>query len=566
MDKIKNEININLVINFLKKNKIKHIVISPGGTNIPFVKEVQKDDFFSCYSIVDERSAIYFAIGLYLQTGEIIATSCTSAQATRNYIPGLTEAYYKRVPILAITMEKHPRFIFQEYMQAPCQTSLPVDCVKKSFELPYISDTNDILHSMRLINEAILELTSCRKGPVQLCIPWLDFPLSVENVKLKTINRYSNKKDWKKISLENKKILVIIGEHRPFLEDEIICIEKFCESWNVVVYTNHLSNYHGKYCINGNLILSTIEYRTFELEYSPDIIISIGGQTGDYPLYGMLSKQSLKDVEHWRVAEDGEIIDTYDKLTDVFQCSDKDFFSELITNRDSEHTYFLKWLQKYNALNFEVELPFSNVFLAQKMHNMIPKSSIINFAILNSLRVWSLFELDQSINCYSNVGAFGIDGGMSTLIGQSVESDQLCFMIIGDLSFYYDMNSLAIRHIKNNVRILLVNNNGGVEFKLSHQNNSLVDRYIAAGNHFHNAKGWAETCGFKYISANNKEEFNENVYKFLDVSECSIVFEVFVSDLDEAVAYQDFIYANSEMTGKVKMKNNIKKTLRKIIN
>lgn len=91
--------NVRVVVSLLKQYNIRQIVISPGGTNIPFVQAVQADPFFKCYSIVDERSAMYFAIGLYLQTGEIIATSCTSAQATRNYVPGLTEAFYKHVPI-----------------------------------------------------------------------------------------------------------------------------------------------------------------------------------------------------------------------------------------------------------------------------------------------------------------------------------------------------------------------------------------------------------------------------------------------------------------------------------
>ena len=124
--------NIDIVIQLLKKNGLNQIVISPGGTNIAFIDKVQDDPFFTCYSVVDERSAMYFAIGLYLQTGKPVVTSCTSAQATRNYIPGLTEAFYKKVPILAITMAKHPRFTYQEYMQAPDQTSLPKDCVKNS--------------------------------------------------------------------------------------------------------------------------------------------------------------------------------------------------------------------------------------------------------------------------------------------------------------------------------------------------------------------------------------------------------------------------------------------------
>ena len=96
--------SIEIIVELLKKHNIRYVVVSPGGTNIAFVKAVQNDSFFKLYSVVDERSAMYFAIGLYLQTGEVIATSCTSAQATRNYIPGLTEAFYKHVPILAITM------------------------------------------------------------------------------------------------------------------------------------------------------------------------------------------------------------------------------------------------------------------------------------------------------------------------------------------------------------------------------------------------------------------------------------------------------------------------------
>lgn len=177
--------NIRIIVELLKQNNIRQIVISPGGTNIPFVKAVQDDNFFTCYSVVDERSAIYFAIGLYLQTGEIIATSCTSAQATRNYIPGLTEAYYKKVPILAITMAKHPRFTYQEYMQAPDQTSLPKDSVKESYMLPFISRKEDLFHSIRLVNEAIQMLTFDGNGPVQICVPWLDFELDKSNVSIK---------------------------------------------------------------------------------------------------------------------------------------------------------------------------------------------------------------------------------------------------------------------------------------------------------------------------------------------------------------------------------------------
>lgn len=547
--------NIELVVECLKRNNIKNLVISPGGTNIPFIKLVQEDVFFNCYSVVDERSAAYFAIGLYLQIHEPIVLVCTSAQATRNYIPGLTEAYYKKVPILAITMEKHPRFKYQNYMQAPDQTSLPDDSIKKSFELPFLKDINDLFHSRRLINESILELTRDGLGPVQLCIPWLDFKIDEMESENPYISRYMIS-DIDNINLDNKKVLIVIGEHLPFSEKEKNAINYFCENTDCVIYKNHLSNFKNDFSINGNLLLSTINDREFE-EIKPDILISIGGQTGDYPFYLRFSKTIYRNLENWIINLDGKVVDTYDKLTKIYQGNEHDFFLKIKPN-NVKHDYLNAWKCKINNLNNSINVPFSNLSIAKEIHDKIPKNSIIQFSILNSLRVWSLFDLNENIECYSNVGAFGIDGGMSTLIGQSIATNKLCFLIIGDLAFFYDMNSLGIRHIKNNVRILLVNNNGGVEFKLNGELNSMTDDYISAANHFKNAKGWAETCGFKYLSANNAIEFSNKVAEFLNDSNKPIVFEVCVSDNNEREAYGKFIKSNMNLSKSEVIKEKIK--------
>ena len=213
--------NARIVIALLKAHNIRHIVLSPGGSNIPIAQGVQDDPFFKCYSVVDERSAMYVAIGIYLQTGELVATSCTSAQATRNYVPGLTEAYYKHVPILAITMSKHPRYVGQEYMQCPVQTSLPVDTVKKSFTLPHISTDDDRQLCIRAANEAILELTHNTYGPVQLNIEALDSETWNINEKctlpnVRVIRRIYPWEDFKSFQLSGKRVMILIGEHLPF--------------------------------------------------------------------------------------------------------------------------------------------------------------------------------------------------------------------------------------------------------------------------------------------------------------------------------------------------------------
>ena len=562
--------NARIVIDLLKKHNIHHIVLNPGGSNIPIVQGVQDDPFFKCYSVVDERSALYFAIGIYLQTGEIVAVSCTSAQATRNYIPGLTEAYYKHVPILAITMSKHPMYLSQEYMQCPIQTSLPIDAVKKSYSLPRINDNNDRDLCIRMTNEAILELTHHGLGPVQLNIEELDsetwkFDNSVSLPNVRQIVRYTKYDSWPKLD-NKKKVMILVGEHRPFSESEKTVIEKFCESHNVFVYSDSIGNYHGKYTLQANLIVTSMSDNLFASDYIPEILITIGGLTGDYGIYNKLFKASNDEIEHWRISEDGNVVDTYKKLTKIFECSTSNFFEYYSNAQVVEHTYFNKWNALQNLANYDIELPFSNVYAAQQLHNKLPNNSYINFAILNSLRSWLYFPIDSSIKAFSNVAAFGIDGCTSMLLGESINTSEQCFLVTGDLAFFYDLNSIGIREIKNNVHILLVNNNGGVEFKLGDlQQKTEVSKYIAADGHFKNAKGWAETCGFEYYSASNKEEFILHINDFLSEKSKPVVFEIFTNPEDERMANQVIVSANQKGTVNDNIKKQIKKGIKDIL-
>lgn len=554
--------NVRIVVSLLKEYGIQHIVLSPGGTNIPIAQAVQDDPFFSCYSVVDERSAMYFAIGLHLQTGEVIATSCTSAQATRNYIPGLTEAFYKHVPIVAITTSKLERYTYQQYMQAPDQISLPVDAVKKSYDLHPVKDENTRAECCRLAKEGILEAVHGNPGPVQINLRIADNENSkfekVELPVIRKVKRYMAWDEWNDVELKGKKILIVVGEHRPFTERQKKTIDKFTESYDCTVYTNHLSNYHGTYSINANLLVSCGGLRQQGMK--PDILITIGGQTGDYPLYGALNN-SIGDAEHWRVCEDGKLVDTYCHLSKIFECPFEFFFEKLSNNHKSTHKYFETWISLESKMDRNVELPMSNLYVAQQLSDKIPDGSIMNFAILNSLRSWSFFKIKKNIHCFANVSAFGIDGCNSMLIGESINTDSLCFLVTGDLAFFYDMNALGIRHIKNNVRILLINNNEGAEFGFMTNKwpyKPDIHPYISAKGHYGTAKGWSEECGFKYLSVSTKEDFKQQKNIFVSKSDYPIVLEIFTKSEDEIHAKEILLSSNEIQNMEDKLKSTIK--------
>lgn len=120
-----NERNVQIVLFLLKANGIKKVVASPGATNITVVASMQNDSFFEMYSAADERSAAYIACGLAAESGEPVVLSCTGATASRNYMPGLTEAFYRKLPLIAITSSKSSSMIAQLVAQVTDRTSPP---------------------------------------------------------------------------------------------------------------------------------------------------------------------------------------------------------------------------------------------------------------------------------------------------------------------------------------------------------------------------------------------------------------------------------------------------------
>lgn len=241
--------------------------------------------------------------------------------------------------------------------------------------------------------------------------------------------------------------------------------------------------------------------------------------------------------------------------TKLFDCSEELFFGSMANVSTQEKTEdYYKRLETEVATIIVPDLPLSGMFVTQQIAERLPKKSSLHLGILNSLRNMNLFKIDSSIDVSSNVGGFGIDGPLSTLIGQSMaDPKRLVFGIVGDLAAFYDMNALGIRNIGNNVRIMLVNNNGGVEFRLNseveRQLGDATNEFIAASGHNGSMQAWAESMGFVYIAARTKDEFTNSIDKFcspsINIYSGPVLFEVFTAMKDEQTAFREIHQANS---------------------
>lgn len=541
--------NTLILISLLKQHGINQIIASPGTSNMPFVASVQQDEFFKVYSCIDERSAAYMACGMAAESGKPVVISCTGATASRNYMSALTEAYYRKLPILAVTSTQDISKLGQNSPQLIDRRSLPNDIAKLSIHIPEIHTDYEERNYAVQINTAILELTRDRgEGPAHINLTIPDGVKEYTETKLpnvRMIKRISDGDQFPKIP--KGKIGVYLGAHKVWDKTLVSAVESFCECYNAVVLEDHIGNYHGRYAVFCNIV-------TYQGKRNPDLMnmdlmIHLGDIDGsDY--------QGLNPSEVWRVNPDGEVRSTFGKLTYVFEMTELSFFQVMVNNKaKKDTTYYEDWNNEILQIRSKIpDLPFSNIWIARKTIGRLPKGSCLHFSIQNSLRSWNFFDTPQNIDCYCNTGGFGIDGNVSSLIGASlVNKDRLYFGIIGDLAFFYDLNSLGNRHIENNIRIMLINNNGGQQFRNTDssgfQFGKDINAYMAAGGHYGNqshtlVKSYAESLGFEYICATSKEEYLSNCEIFISPDERikPILFEVFLNEEDETEAMNMIVH------------------------
>lgn len=560
-----NERNIQMLIYLLKENNVKKIIINPGTMNMSFVASIQSDPFFELYSCVDERSACYMACGLAAESGEAVVLTCTGATASRNYMPGMTEAFYRKLPIIAVTCTPHLGNIGQNIPQMIDRRQELNDTYKLSVYIPPIKSNDDEWTNTIAINNALLELKHRGGGPVHI-------NLGTEVTKVfncdelptfRKINRYFPEDELPKIDESMfSKIAIFVGNHKPWSVALTKAVDEFCEKYDAVVLCDHTSNYFGKYKIQMNIICEQSKYASALNNF--DLLIHIGDVSGAY--------MTINTKKVWRVNPDGELRDTFKKLVNVFEMEEETFFNQYNKLKSSKTKSSLfkalrNELDEFNELSMKCELPFSNVWVAKNTLKLLPENSVLHLAILNTLRSWNYFENNKNITCFCNTGGFGIDGMLSTLIGASFNNrEKLYFGIVGDLAFFYDLNSLGNRYVGKNLRIMLINNGCGTEFhNYSHPahviGNEMISGYIAADGHFGNkspslVKNYVESLGFQYMSASNKEEFLSNVDYFTSnqTYEKPIVFEIFTNSKDESDALINIRTLKSTTKGEIKAK------------
>jgi len=513
-----------------QKLGVHNVVLCPGSRSAPITYAFTECST-RCYSIIDERSAAYFALGLAIATKEPIAVVCTSGTSTLNFAPAVAEAYYQQLPLIVLTADRPAEWIDQNDGQTLNQKNIYQNYCLASYSTPPEQEKEDDLwHFTNIISKAVAIANGIKKGPVHINIPITE-PLYIE---LPTPNiDYLVERIIPHVSLENTIAQSIIHDWQQYSRRMIVCgfnlpdqklqesIDNLLTNNQAVVIAENIANIHHPDIIcNPDPLLHYLENNETK-NIVPELLITIGNSIVSKRLKTFL--RSNKTIIHWHIDESGELIDTYKLLKKVIPLKPNDFF-QLVESHpaQTDNRYTLAWKNaneefktKRDAFFLENNT-FADLTVLQNIHDRLSGEYNIHISNSTSIRSSQLLQAISNAHYYCNRGTSGIDGSSSTAVGFANASLKATILFTGDLSFFYDSNGLWNKHIPDTFKIVLFNNAGGNIFKLLPTNkiSEKAKEFIFTA-HNAKAKGIAIGYNFMYFYADNFSDLNKTVSDFL---------------------------------------------------
>lgn len=530
-----------LVIAACQQFNVDTVVISPGSRNAPLTVGFSNHPEIETLSVVDERCAAFFALGIAQQTQKPVAVLCTSGSALLNYYPAISEAFYSNIPLVVISADRPKHLIDIGDGQTIRQENVFENHILFSANL--IENPKFKTRNAQLIGEA-LQLANSNKGPVHINVPFdeplyetvdelsnFHFPhISMSSLDNSNINYSELAKIWN--SAEKK--MLVIGVNYPDNELHKL-MDLYSEDDSVILLTETTSNLHHSKAINAidQLIFSLDDGQFKELQ--PDILITFGGM-----IVSKRIKRFLRDYQpkhHWNIDEK-KATNTFFCLSEFIQTKPVDFFTKfnsIISKKQSN--YQPKWLsvrdqRRQKHAEYLVSTEHSDLKVFEQVLESIPKESLLQFSNSAIIRYGQMFNIDTTLEVFCNRGTSGIDGSTSTAIGAAFACDKQTVFITGDLSFFYDSNGLWNKNIPTNFRIILVNNSGGGIFKIIPGPKTTNATQYFETPHCLTAEHLCKMHNFEYQKAFSTISVQEELENFYKESNQPKILEIFTPSIE----------------------------------
>lgn len=547
---------------YFRSRGVKNIVISPGSRNAPLTISFTKNPFFNCFSIVDERCAAFFAMGMAQHLQEPVAVLCSSGSAMLNFYPAVAEAFYSDIPLIVVSADR-PSYridigdgqtirqenVLEKHIGYSASLKQDVSHATNTISKYGKSLLNESQEEIQNYNEdemaKALSIAFEEKSPVHINIPFEE-PLygrveepsvQIQDVGTNLINEASGEENWDELSQtwqSSSRKMVLVGVNQPnALETEIL--ESLAKDSNTVLFTETTSNlHHPEFFESIDSIIAPIEKseKRDELfkKLQPELLVTFGGLIVSKKIKAFLREYRPK--QHWHI-DTKKANDTFYCLTKHIKTNPNQFFEKVVSEDIQPPSDFkVFWEEKKD--NYEAkrdaylkEIPFSDFTAFSQIIKNIPKGYQVHLANSSTVRYAQLFPMDKSLQVFCNRGTSGIDGTTSTAVGSSIYNNEPTVLLTGDLSFFYDSNALWNKYIRADFRIVVINNSGGGIFRIlpGKENTEEFETFFET-SHELSAKHLSDMYGFEHITVKNEAELAASLQEFYSKSTKPKILEV----------------------------------------
>lgn len=551
----------NILADILVGNGVSHAVLSPGTRNAPIIAALNRRKELTCLTVVDERVAAFMALGIALQSGKPVVLVCTSGSAVTNYGPALSEAFYRRVPLIVVSADRPECWIGQDDSQTIRQPGALSSVVKKTVNIPAAIENNSDLLWMtnRLINEAILTALTGPRGPVHINIQ-LDAPLNNHSVEYaegsaRVIKRLIPRFDLptsvaRSLGLEiasPRRVMIIVGFHAP---DSKLnrALGRLARLPNFVVVAENTANLHSPdFFTQIDAVLPMLSDQLRE-ELRPDTVITAGGSLVSAALKAWMRR--LNPVEHWHVGIDDGVIDCFRRLSLKIEMEPATFFGQLASAMQPHRnpcTYAETWRDTTRRClqlrdEFVAQSPWCGLTAFSHIIPAIPEKWNLHVSNGMSIRYSQLFNCRHIHRLDCNRGVSGIDGSTSTAIGAAIAYPSApTLLITGDMSAHYDVGALFSPSVPGNFKMIVMANNGGDIFRFIKPTSGYpeVEQRIAAPE----PMPWeaiASALGWNYLYADSMQSLGEAMNRLINESDRPALMVVDTSEAPNAQILRNY--------------------------
>jgi len=537
------------------KKKLTKVILCPGSRSAPLVLAFARHPDIQTWTLSDERSAGFVALGMAQQSKTPVAIVCTSGTAAYNLAPAVAEAYFSHIPLVVFTADRPAEWIAQQDGQTIHQSEIFGKHVKKSFQLPQEYEHPDNKWAInRIVNDAINLAANGQGGPVHINAPFREplYPGVDEQIVFSDPVRVIEEQETQRVLSEDQKELIsanwstfynvlIVAGQQDLNDTQIQSLNIFFEKYNVPIAGDIISNIYPipKVVSHSDVFLGQCT-DDVKKTLRPDLLITFGG-----PLISKSLKLFLRQFpakEHWHIQSDGPVADTFKSVTNIFNVDPVSFFDFLSTlplqegfENQKQNNFNKFWeveerrAQRTLSEFFPIK-DLAEIDLVNEIIKNLPRPCNLHLSNSMSVRYANYIGLATNhtgVQVFANRGTSGIDGCTSTAVGHSLTSNVPNILITGDLAFFYDRNAFWHNYPLSNMHVVLLNNHGSIIFRMIDGPGSLpeAEEYFVTRQKL-NAKKLCEEFEFEHLALDSRRKLKNFIKDFFEFDNTPKVLEL----------------------------------------